>query len=709
MTIERKLLGVTPVSGEVLPEGVGFKADNYLKLLNTQSTFLPGGGSSKSLMFSCWFYIGDSEGAPLFQVKNTQNAITFGVTVGANGVAIIAKQNGTTIVQARVNADQGSIKQGWNHIMFSFYVTSTATRHVYLNDQSYSTTWAFYTNSHFFNDIDDFFVAGDQGVINKRLAHVFFDFDIDGAAYLDLSVLSNRREFIDADGLPVVPTGLSPHIYMKLTDANTATTNSGSLGTFTAEGVLATAERGPNQDNCSASEFDGTNDYLQSGTVSLGSDSQLFTFSAILDHTLFGNDFIFEITTGTVFRCHLDMQNGNRFRLRLSDNGGTVRVDVVCNQTVVLGRQDHLTISLDLSNASKRHIYINGLSQTASWTTYITSANIGYGSFDKIVVGDSHNSNDGWHGSIGELYFNSTYYDLSTDNPFWDSDTNRPNSVRKVIADTGVTPLLALPITGSAAGDNLGSIGDLTVNSGPYAGARGGSEYRARSMFCTTKASDGLSSGAMSGGTSKVFSGVVAFNTSHTNSATRLLSFDAASGSTRVGIQADFATADMFALARTADGTIILEAAQIQSNIAENVDYVLMYSFDMTDSTKSRWYVNGVSHTVTASTFTDEAADFNDVAHLASSGSEAGTNGIISNVYFTTDYIDFSQEANRNMFVDQLGYPTDLVPAIAAGDIPTPLVYMRFEDPASLGDNSGTGGDFTTVNGTVIAGEDFNP
>tara|TARA_R110000737_G_scaffold185677_2_gene208859 strand:+ start:222 stop:476 length:255 start_codon:yes stop_codon:yes gene_type:complete len=46
--------------------------------------------------------------------------------------------------------------------------------------------------------------------------------------------------------------------------------------------------------------------------------------------------------------------------------------------------------------------------------------------------------------------------------------------------------------------------------------------------------------------------------------------------------------------------------------------------------------------------------------------------------------------------------------AIEVGSIPNPLIYMKFEDTAALGTNSGTGGDFT-ITGTVTAGADVNP
>ena len=58
------------------------------------------------------------------------------------------------------------------------------------------------------------------------------------------------------------------------------------------------------------------------------------------------------------------------------------------------------------------------------------------------------------------------------------------------------------------------------------------------------------------------------------------------------------------------------------------------------------------------------------------------------------------------MFVNQLGYPRDLTPLIADATIPTPLIYLPFDDTANLGKNNGTGGDFT-INGSISQGADF--
>ena len=88
-------------------------------------------------------------------------------------------------------------------------------------------------------------------------------------------------------------------------------------------------------------------------------------------------------------------------------------------------------------------------------------------------------------------------------------------------------------------------------------------------------------------------------------------------------------------------------------------------------------------------------------------GTGSGTlDGEMSFFYFDDSYTDFSQEANRNKFVDQLGYPRDLTQQIEDGDIPNPLIYMKFDPTVSLGTNSGTGGNFSAANGTVTAGAD---
>ena len=96
-------------------------------------------------------------------------------------------------------------------------------------------------------------------------------------------------------------------------------------------------------------------------------------------------------------------------------------------------------------------------------------------------------------------------------------------------------------------------------------------------------------------------------------------------------------------------------------------------------------------------TLVDLAIDYTQPAWGIGASSVGGLlfDGVISELYFNTaEYLDFSIEANRRLFISADGYPVDLG---LSGQKPTgtaPIVYMR--SPAdNAGLNSGTGGDFT--------------
>jgi hypothetical protein len=119
-------------------------------------------------------------------------------------------------------------------------------------------------------------------------------------------------------------------------------------------------------------------------------------------------------------------------------------------------------------------------------------------------------------------------------------------------------------------------------------------------------------------------------------------------------------------------------------------------------------YLNGSALSPTWTTYTDAVIDLNPATprHFIGgeySGPSGNWTGVrLSEFYFTTSYIDFSQEANRLKFRDAFGNPVNLTQQIEALAIPNPAVYMRFP-PTAFGTNSGTGGDFT-VNGTISDG-----
>jgi hypothetical protein len=84
--------------------------------------------------------------------------------------------------------------------------------------------------------------------------------------------------------------------------------------------------------------------------------------------------------------------------------------------------------------------------------------------------------------------------------------------------------------------------------------------------------------------------------------------------------------------------------------------------------------------------------------YVGASNDSSGSTGDfwVGEVYFNTHYTNFSQEANRLLFRDAFGNPTNLPSLILGGSVPNPLVYLR-TGPANPGENSGTGGAFTST------------
>jgi len=697
MTIEKKLLGTNPVSGAIPPEAVSFDGTNdYLE----RTSDMTGNADSKTFTFSVWFYyIFENSTFWLYSSGNTGSVSRdFNIDIEPNILRLRGGNNGGTLQAAFTNMGQ-MYKEGWNHLLISMNMASTANRKVYINDTVITPTYYDYVNttlpfSSNVHRVGTYSYSNDYEKFKGRLAHMFLDH-----TYRDLSVTANRRLFIDADGKPASgQAALNPILYLPMTSADTAGYNSGTGGNFSAVGLLATAQRGPNQDNCSASELDGSNDYL-SKTVSGMSDTDFATVSFTANITDNGANtplYLTKVSGGAlVMYFQFAAPNLNFKAYDRTNSGFAFQGSVPCT----IGAEHVYSFCLDAGSQANSKCYIDGVSQSITWASFDASNTISFSTVTGMYVGSAAGANHSYFwGSLGELYFDTSYTDLATDNPFWDSDTNRPNSVRKVIADTGVTPLIALPMIGSDAGNNLGSGGDFTVNSGPYTGARGGSEFWARSA--SFNGSTGILSRSVSTLAGKTFSIFMGYK-ELLNTGVGQVALASFGGLT---IKRNNSANYRLDLAATnASSTTILSSYTADSFVDKNVWVGIFISCDMAAGVIYMYSTFAGATNMTTSTITNDSIDF------STGGFTIGDTGKIANqatTYFTTDYIDFSQEANRNKFVSQLGYPIDLTQQIEDGDISSPLVYMKYEDTASLGTNSGSAGVFTTNSG-VTAGPDF--
>tara|TARA_R110000782_G_scaffold124875_1_gene216444 strand:- start:172 stop:2286 length:2115 start_codon:yes stop_codon:yes gene_type:complete len=591
----------------------------------------------------------------------------------------------------------------WTHILISVDLTNTSNRYVYVNDVAYAGSLTY--NTYVNDNIDFTRTAHSVGSSTSggqkwkgRLSNVFLDY-----TYRDLSVTNNRRLFITEDGKPADgQAGLSPIMYMPLDDPEDIGYNAGTGGDFTVNGVMARSGRGPNQDNCVASYFDGTNDYLNKTSISIPA-SKTYTLSFNVSRPVVGNNYCIWAGESASVSFYFNSYNGGFFFQNSSGaNVLTVSVQDVLAPTVV-NRTTHVDLSFDLTDSNKRHLFIDGVDKTSSvnWSTY-TNDNVR--TINNLTV-------NAWNADpninpifIGEYYLNNTYTNLATSNPFWDSTANRPNSVRKVIEDTGVTPLVALPIMGSDAGNNLGTVGDFTVNSGPYPGARGASEFLARSANLSSSSAYLSRSAALTGSSAgKTLTIVIAVKPTVLNDSHAFFAIDnGTAAALQIGMKQssgylDFAGGD--------SNTFKISTTTV---IPLNQWSIIMAAVDLTNTAKRKIFINGTELSPSWNDYNNTNLDLN--SSNVNIGKRPSTNNYRGNVgflYYTQDYIDFSQESNRLKFVDGLGYPRDLTQQIEDGDIPTPLVYMKFDDTSALGTNSGTGGDFT-INGTVTSGADVS-
>jgi len=320
-------------------------------------------------------------------------------------------------------------------------------------------------------------------------------------------------------------------------------------------------------------------------------------------------------------------------------------------------------------------------------------------------IGTRYDGSKDFLGVLSDFYFDTTYIDLSANNPFWDSDLNKPKFLgENGELPTGSSPLIYLPLRADDAGSNKGTGGDFTVNSGPYVGARGPSEFWAESASFADTSSEHLARNSAITGLSsgKVFSFAVAVKKDATGDVVPIMEMhDTATPSTTstdIRLRIELGSTGRVALiARDSSDSDVLNASSGTSYDNANWQMILG-SVDLSDTGKRQVYVDGSAASITWSTYANANIDFSGVlnAWIGKQLTSDFADGRIGFFWFNTEYIDFSQEANRLKFFDAFNYPVDLG---EDGSLPTgnqPLIYLN--NDFHLGTNLGSGGDFTPQN-----------
>tara|TARA_R110000851_G_scaffold231121_1_gene383993 strand:- start:1145 stop:3268 length:2124 start_codon:yes stop_codon:yes gene_type:complete len=704
MTIKKKMLQAAAGFGVDVakPFGVDFDGTNdYL----SRASDLVGNADGKTFTFSAWVYLApDASSDHDIYSSYTGAAFTFRIYHDSSNKTIQVRglnTAGSTILNIGAGASKIDVPRAtWYNILMSMDLSSTSLRHVYVSDSLVSPTYGTYTNDNLnFTNPEHYVGTRDTGFgeMYGRLAGVYLDY-----TYRDLSVEANRRDFIDADGLYVTPP-TSGIISVPMDDPDDVDRNDGTGGDFTLNGTVARSGRGPNQYNAVASTFDGSADYLSRGALTGVADSKVFTLAFSAKKAATATAIVFGVAD-TAVNYGLQVQfTANTIKLFGKNSSNTLVLNVVSDTLTLVDKYLTVNLSMDTSDSAKTRLYINGQSISVTHTTLtdsaldFTRANAYVGYFDNPTY---------FSGDISDLYFDTSYIDLATENPFYDVETNKPKYLgASGELPTGSSPLIYLPLRADDAGNNLGTGGDFTVNSGPYVGARGASEFLARSVELNGTSQLLKRTSALTGASdSKVFSCSFFMRPDGTNGFTVIS--PAASGDAfrgQISVQGSGLRVSWYNSA----GSSILDNSTPSSFVTTGQLYHVLICVDMTDEAKSKVYIDGVDSNETWTKFTDDnltfTADNMGIGARPNATPIVYFDGNIGFLYLSTEYIDFSQEANRLKFVDGLGYPVDLG---ADGSAPTgsqPLIYMN--NDIHLGTNLGSGGDFTPIN-SPTAGAD---
>lgn len=175
-----------------------------------------------------------------------------------------------------LNVQSGAITDSnWHHVMFSFDMSSTSKRHLYIDGADALNVVTTYTDSPFEMTNPGRFGADGTGA--QTLQADIADFWLDFETYVDLSVALNRSKFRSTAGVPMylgpdgsIPTGSAPDIFLSGDTASWHTNKGGGGGFTVAQGALTTAASQPGDAIISnASQADaycwGSDDSLQLG------------------------------------------------------------------------------------------------------------------------------------------------------------------------------------------------------------------------------------------------------------------------------------------------------------------------------------------------------------------------------------------------------------------------------------------------------------
>lgn len=185
---------------------------------------------------------------------------------------------------------------------------------------------------------------------------------------------------------------------------------------------------------------------------------------------------IFEVSGGSGL-------NENRFEFQSIDGSNNDILVVRSSQYETVNEWYHVLFSVDLSDTSKRHLYVNDASDLDQIVTYDTSGTIDF-IMDNAVVGATNSGSSAFSGDVADLWIDfGTYIDFSIEanrRKFIDANGDPVYLGASGNLPTGTAPDIFLSGDTATWHTNKGTGGGFTVN-GTLANAMDGPDGRALS------------------------------------------------------------------------------------------------------------------------------------------------------------------------------------------------------------------------------------